>query len=184
MDVYRRYAFSEDGVSPYTAPGTPGGMSLVTGNEHDEDGHVSTDPDNRRRMMDKRLGKVERARALLPSGRRHGDGDAAVGFLGIGMTYGVILEAMERLAASGLPTQFLSPRTLWPMLEETLDFVAGCRRVYVVEHNATAQLAHLLAHQGAEAAKLRSVLKYDGTPLRPGEVVSHVLAREQEAVQT
>lgn len=180
MEVYQRYALTEDGISPWAPAGTPGGLSLVTGNEHDAFGQVTTHPEIRKAMMDKRLQKV--ARAALPPGREAGDPEARIGFLGIGMTYGVILEAMEQLAAQGLKSRFLAPRTLWPMQRQTLEFVAGCERVYVVEHNATAQLAGLLVYAGAPAEKLRHVLKYDGTPFRPGELVAAV-RQEEEVLQ-
>lgn len=184
LDVYRRYELSEDGVSPYTVPGTPGGLWLVTGNEHDEFGLVSTDPDNRVRQMDKRMAKIEAARPNLPVARHYGPRDAEIGFIGTGLTFGVILEAMERLEAQGLRAQYLQPRTLWPMLDETLEFVERCDRVYVVEHNASAQLMHLLIRQGASGRTLRDVLKYDGTPFRPGELVQRVLQKEKKAVHS
>ncbi len=179
--VYQRYAFTDDGVSPYTVPGTPGGMSLVTGNERDEFGRVSTDRINRARMVDKRALKLERALDELPAARRYGDPAAPIGFVGIGAAFGPILEAMEELESRGLTNQFLQPRTVWPVLEETLEFVAQCERVYVVEQNATGQLAKLLVREGAESAKIRNVLRYDGTPLRSGHIVQDVLAQESKS---
>ena len=176
--VYKRYAFTDDGISPYTVPGTPGGLSLVTGNEHDEFGHVSADPINRKRMVDKRQRKMETMVKDLPRAKRFGDLSAPIGFIGIGMAHGVIREAMECLADQGVATQYFQPRTLWPMLNETLDFVARCEHVYVVEYNATAQLAGLLTGKGAEAEKLSNILKYDGTPMQVDEVVDFVLRRE------
>ena len=41
-------------MSPFAPPGTPGGMSLVTGIEHDEFGLVSVDPTNRVKQVQKR----------------------------------------------------------------------------------------------------------------------------------
>ncbi len=179
--VYQRYAFTDDGVSPYTVPGTPGGMSLVTGNERDEFGRVSTDRINRTRMVDKRALKLERALDELPAARRYGDPAAPIGFVGIGAAFGPILEAMEELESRGLTNRFLQPRTVWPVLEETLEFVAQCERVYVVEQNATGQLAKLLVREGADSAKIRNVLRYDGTPMRSGHIVQDVLAQESQS---
>lgn len=178
LPVYKRYLLTDDGVSPYTAPGTPGGLSLVTGNEHDEFGFVTTDPAVRKRMMDKRLGKVAQA-ADLPAARSYGDPKAALGFIGVGMTFGPILEAMQQLEGQGLRAQYHQPRTLWPVQKETLQFIERCQRVYVVELNATGQLAHLLIRHGAQGHKLQSVLKYDGTPMRPREITQSVLQQEE-----
>lgn len=176
MDNYKRYAFSDDGVSPFAAPGTPGGMTLVTGNEHDEWGLVSTDPVNRVRMMDKRQRKLETMKPALPRAVQHGVETAEIGFIGVGMTYGVILEAIDLLEAHGVHAQYHQPRTLFPMLDETPAFTRRCKRIYVVEYSATAQLAKLIVAQGGEAANIESFLKYDGTPMQAEELVSRVLA--------
>ncbi len=175
---YRRYAITEDGISPWALPGTPGGMNLVTGNERNEWGQVSTDPANRVAMMDKRMRKVDAVRSRLPRGRRLGADDAAVGLLGIGMQRGVMAEAVELLAADGVAVAGLQPRTVWPVLDETLEFITGRERVYVVEHNAEGQLTHLLASVGAPHDRLRPILRYDGIPFRPRELAGRILEEE------
>jgi 2-oxoglutarate ferredoxin oxidoreductase subunit alpha len=94
------------------------------------------------------------------------------------MEAGVTAEAAELLATAGLGVQLLQPRTLWPVLEDVVELVETCRRVYVVEHNATGQYAHVLASAGAPLERLESVLRYDGEPFRPGELAERVLERE------
>lgn len=183
LDTYKRYLFTEDGVSPYTIPGTPDGMSLVTGNEHDEYGLVSTDPVNRVRMMDKRQQKMESMLAELPRAGRFGDQSSKVGIVGIGMVFGVILEAMDSLADRGIDTQYFQPRTLWPMLDETIDFVNSCDVVYVVDLNAGAQLAGLLLREGADRSRIRNILHYDGTPIRSDEVVEFIVQDQQQTLR-
>jgi 2-oxoglutarate ferredoxin oxidoreductase subunit alpha len=178
MREYRRYLVTDDGVSPWALPGTPGGMSLVTGNERNEWGHVSTDPRNRVTMLDKRMRKIDLVRGELPSGRRWGDDGAAVGLLGIGMELGVMEEASEVLHDRGLAVAGLQPRTLWPVTDETIDFVRRRDRVYVVEHNAEGQLAHLIASVGAPHDRLRPVLRYDGVPFGPQGLAEQILAAE------
>ena len=180
LDAYKRYELTEDNISPFAAPGTPGGMSLVTGNEHDEWGLVSTDPTNRIKMMDKRMDKIEIAKKELPRARHFGDPEGEIGFIGIGMLFGVIIEAIEMLGNEGFKAQYLQPRTIWPVLDEILEFINKCSRVYVVELNAQAQLAHLLIHQGADSKKLFSILRYDGIPLRPAGLVKRVLQEESQ----
>ena len=175
MDVYKRYQFTDDGVSPFAPPGTPGGMTLVTGNEHDEFGQVSTDPINRKRMMDKRMQKVQTALPELPRAVLHGPDDAEIGFIGVGAAYGVILEAMEILAERGIATQYHQLRTIWPMLDETVAFTHSCRKTYVVEYNATGQLANLIIGQGGDASKIENFIKYDCTPMRAEEIVDRVV---------
>jgi len=178
MPQYRRYEITEDGVSPWALPGTPGGMNLITGNEHDEWGYVTTKPDIRVKMVDKRARKITLAAHLLPRARRFGNPDARVGLLGIGLELGVIQEAEERLAKAGHRFECLQPRTVWPIPEETLEFIGSHDRTYVIEHNASGQLAQLLRSAGAPADKIRSVLRYDGRPFRPAELVDAILQGE------
>jgi 2-oxoglutarate ferredoxin oxidoreductase subunit alpha len=184
MEVYKRYSLANGDVSPYSVPGTPGGLSLVTGNEHDEFGLVSTDPENRIKMMNKRMNKIEKAKKQLPTARHFGNNKSEIGFIGIGMTYGVILEAMELLKDQGVDTQYHQPRTIWPILDETLSFIKKCKRVYVVEHNAVGQLAHLFMHQGANSDKLVKLLKYDGTILKPSELAYNVMIQERNHIKS
>jgi 2-oxoglutarate ferredoxin oxidoreductase subunit alpha len=176
---YRRYLVTDDGVSPWALPGTPGGMSLVTGNEHDEWGKVSTDPANRVRMMQKRLGKIETIRPSLPPAVRFGEPDAPIGLVGIGLEAAVMQAAAGRLAEAGVPVAGFRPRTIHPILDETLEFLDSRERTYVVEHNAEGQLARLLAEAGAPTDRLGGVLRYDGVPFRPGELAERILGLER-----
>jgi 2-oxoglutarate ferredoxin oxidoreductase subunit alpha len=179
LQEYRRYRITDDGLSPWVPVGTVGGQHLVTGNEHDEWGLVSAQPATRIRMVDKRARKLETIRPDLPRGRRGGDASAEVGLIGFGMQSGVMAEAAELLAAAGLPVQLLQPRTLWPVLEDVFEFVSDCRRVYVIEHNATGQYAHVLAGAGIPPERLESILRFDGVPFRPGELTARISEREQ-----
>lgn len=183
LGFYKRYEFTDDNISPFAAPGTPGGLSLVTGNEHNEWGLVSTDPTNRVKMMDKRMGKIEGAKNELPGARNFGDPSAKIGFIGIGSLFGVIQDAMENLKKEGIKTQYLQPRTIWPVLDDILGFIDKCTRVYVVELNAQGQLAHILIHQGADPDKIYNILRYDGIPFRPVDLVRRVLEGESRVVK-
>ena len=179
LDRYRRYEITDDGISPWAPFGTPGAQHLVTGNERDEWGLVSASAANRSRMVEKRARKLDAIRPELPRGHCLGDPGAEVGLLGFGMEAGVIEEAIEQLAAHALPVRALRPLTLWPVLEDVTELVSACRRVYVVEHNATGQYAHVLAASGVPAERLRSVLRYDGVVFRPAELTSRILAAER-----
>jgi 2-oxoglutarate ferredoxin oxidoreductase subunit alpha len=173
LALYQYYQFSEDGISPVVHPGTPGVTSQVTGNEHDEWGHVSVNPVNRVKMMHKRLDKMRRARDDLPLPLYYGDPEARVGFIGFGSTWGPIREAQETLAARGVATYFLQARTLFPVQAQTLGpFLDRVDVAYVVEHNFTGQLAGLIRERLPEHhGKLRSILKYDGSSFRSPEIL-------------
>ncbi len=97
-EEYRRYEITEDGISPWAVPGTREAMNLVTGNERDEWGRVTTEPKLRVRMVDKRSRKIETVRPQLPKAVEWGDSKAPVGILGVGILGGVITEAADRMA--------------------------------------------------------------------------------------
>ena len=175
IKTYKRYAFTDSGVSPFAPPGTPGGMSLVTGNEHDEFGQVSTDPGNRVRMMRKRQSKLHTMRPDLPSAITHGSETADIGLIGVGMTYGVITEALEILDDKGISVQYHQPRTLWPMLDETPEFTHRMGCTIVVEYNLTGQLARLIVAHGGDESHIHSILGFDGVPLRAHDLVQKTI---------
>ncbi len=177
LTEYKAYRFSEDGISPYAPPGTPGVWAEITGNEHDEWGHVSVAVPNRLKMMAKRMGKLERARADLPAGNFFGPEEARVGLIGYGSTIGPIQEAQETLAsARHLSTRLYQPRTIFPVPVPEIDpFLARVDVCYVVEQNYTGQYANLLRESLPwHHAKLRSVRKYDGHSFRSPEIVQAV----------
>ena len=176
IGAMRRYLITDSGISQWATPGTPGGMNLVTGNEHDEWGHVSTEPINRKRMMDKRARKVDEIRDMLPLGITDGDPTARVGVLGVGLEVGPIREASERLADDGTPVSVLVPRTLYPVLDETLAFIRSHDRTYAVEHNRSGQLATLLRSVGAPGERIESILRYNGLPFTARELVDELRA--------
>ena len=57
--LFKRYEFTENGVSPRVIPGVKNGIHHVTGVEHDQTGRPSESTENRQRMMDKRLEKLK-----------------------------------------------------------------------------------------------------------------------------
>lgn len=180
LTQYKVYEQTADGKSAYAPPGTPGIWSEVTGNEHDEWGHVSVNPANRKAMMKKRMEKMVNARGELPSCRLFGPAEAKIGLIGFGSTSGPILEAQGLLQERAIPTRYLQARTVYPVPVHEIDpFLKGVDVAYVVEHNYTGQFARLLRETMPwHHAKLRSVLKYDGYSFRAPQI----LAEMKEAV--
>jgi 2-oxoglutarate/2-oxoacid ferredoxin oxidoreductase subunit alpha len=172
---YKRFAFSEDGVSPRVIPGTEGGMHLAPGSEHNDAGVITEDADNRARMMEKRMHKLEAMRAELPKPNVLGDPKASVAFIAFGANRGPISEAQARLGAQGTNTRFLQLRTLWPFPEEEVkNFVEGASDIFVVENNFTGQLERLIRYVTGPLPQMHAVRKYNGRPFRPIEIIEAV----------
>ncbi|MGP6189128.1 MAG: 2-oxoacid:acceptor oxidoreductase subunit alpha [Vulcanimicrobiaceae bacterium] len=181
-DDYRRFAFSSDGVSPRVIPGVEGGMHLAAGSEHNEAGVITESASNRAQMMEKRMHKLEAMRPELPRARVHGDPRAEIAILGYGANRGPIVEAQDRLAANGVATRFFEFRTLWPFPEDEVQaFIEDAEHVFVVENNYTGQLERLIRYVVGPLERMHAVLKYDGRPFRPFEIIDpierHALVR-------
>lgn len=177
QDFKRFRLDAEKGVSPRTVPGQTDGRYKTTGNEHDQYGYISEDPVNRTQQMDRRLGKFIHIRDELDGADNqtyYGDEEADQGFIGFGSTQGVVEEAVERLNDGGEAVKALNVSELVPFPdEEVRDYVEGLEDVYIVENNATGQFRHHLQRElGAHGEKFISILKYDGDPFRPKEIIS------------
>ncbi|MDX1534440.1 MAG: 2-oxoacid:acceptor oxidoreductase subunit alpha, partial [Thermoplasmata archaeon] len=171
--IFERYALVEDGVSPRPIPSIAGGLYEASSNEHDTMGYTTEDPEIRKAMMAKRMRKLETARPSLPGPVLHGDPAAEIVFLSFGYTTGAIWEAMERLQTDGIATKYVQLRTLWPFpREEVLGLLGGAREILVVEHNYSGQLADLLPSLLKKVLPTRSVTRYDGLLMTPGEIVA------------
>ncbi len=178
---YQRYAMTPDGISPRIIPGTPGIHTYYSNtNEHTQEGYISEEIAVRNAMVEKRVIKrmaLIRQDPELPPPRFLGSPQASIGFIGFGAVYGPIREAMAHLEAQGRPAKFLALRTLWPFpAQEVRRFVRGCRKVYVVEHSAGAQLRGLIQREatGPMPRKLRSILRYDGRPMTRGYILKEM----------
>ncbi|HEV3085592.1 MAG TPA: 2-oxoacid:acceptor oxidoreductase subunit alpha, partial [Candidatus Elarobacter sp.] len=173
---YKRFAFTDDNVSPRVIPGIPGGMHLAPGSEHNDAGVITENAANRSRMMEKRMGKLVTMRPDLPKAVLHGIADADISIIGYGANRGPIAEAVQRLANGGVLTRFLQLRTLWPFPDEDIkEFVRGAQHVFVVENNYTGQLMQLIRAVVGPLDALHGVRKYNGQPFRPIEIIEPVL---------
>jgi 2-oxoglutarate ferredoxin oxidoreductase subunit alpha len=103
---YKRYRFTESGVSPRVLPGHEGTAYVTPSDEHDEQGILISDeytnPPIRKAMMEKRMRKVDGILRDLPAPELYGPADADVTLVGWGSTQGLIREAVTLLAEEGI----------------------------------------------------------------------------------
>jgi len=136
---YKRYALTEDGISPRLYPGQSGHPVNVDSDEHDETGHITEDLRTvRPAMVEKRLNKSAELRGEIapPEGYRLEGAETVL--IGWGSTRGAIRAAVDRLRGSGKAVSALHFTELWPLPGFT--FPSGPKYI-TVEGNATGQLA-------------------------------------------
>lgn len=170
-ELFKRYALSEDGISPRVFPGQKNGIHHVTGVEHDTSGRPSESPINRKEMMDKRHEKLKHVKLSNPIKIDATNEQPDLLIIGMGSTGGTIDEARTRLKAEGITTNHITVRLLNPFpTEELKPYIEKARMVAVVENNSTGQLANLIKLHVGNTEKIENVLKYDGNPFLPSDI--------------
>jgi len=165
---YRRYLFTDDGLSPRGVPGYGEGIVRVDSDEHDEQGLITESFDMRRLMMAKRLKRMHPLReASLPPTPIGAVNDAKTLVVCWGSNRGVVEEALEVIGDDSIAAlHFVQVYPLNPMNLKLLDN----RNVVVIENNATGQFADLLAMETGRQIHHR-ILKATGEPFSVEEIV-------------
>jgi 2-oxoglutarate ferredoxin oxidoreductase subunit alpha len=175
-DGYRRYEFFEDGISLRIPPGHPKAIYSVAGEEHTPEGFIDWEEraDNRVKMMQKRMRKLEVAVSDMKLPQLYGPQDAELTLVCWGSSLGPTLEAMERLNNNGVRTNLLQFIDIHPLdWESVADILANCRRWVSVEGNYSAQLSRWIRmNTGLKPAG--TVTRYDGRPLNPVYIVEQL----------
>ncbi|WP_018248896.1 2-oxoacid:acceptor oxidoreductase subunit alpha [Orenia marismortui] len=170
---YKRYQFTEDGISPLAYPGQiVDDVVLIDSDEHDQKGHIIEDSETRIKMVDKRAKKLEKliAEDLLEP-KYIGPEEIDYLLVGWGSTYGPLLEARELLEDEGNRIGLLSFSDVWPLATSKLIELINnnSAELIVVENNATGQFAKLIRSESGIAANYQ-ILKYDGRPFSGKEI--------------
>ena len=129
LPEYKRYALTDDGISPRALPGSsPKAVYLATGDEHTEEGHITRIQSIVVAMADKRLRKGQIALQEMRPPYREGPAEADVTLVCWGSTRGPVQEAMELLNGEGQHTANLVHFVdLWPFPKTSaLDALAQC----------------------------------------------------------
>ncbi len=173
-DGYKRYAITDTGISPRALPGHPKAVFVACSDEHDEYGHFEDeDLDNRVRMVQKRLRKLEVAVEGMRAPTLYGPEQAEATLVGWGSSYGPVREAVDRFNEGGDKVNFLHFTDVWPFPEDKVrPVLESAKRLVAVEGNATGQFARLLrAYTGIQVDD--EIHRFDGQPFSP----EYVLAR-------
>ncbi|HLC44258.1 MAG: hypothetical protein A2722_01860 [Candidatus Doudnabacteria bacterium RIFCSPHIGHO2_01_FULL_50_11] len=169
---YLRFKVTESGISPRVLPGTAGGIHETNSDEHDEYGYNIEDIPNRNAQMEKRMRKLERARAEIPPPNLYGPKDASLSLVSWGSTKGTILQALEEL--SNVSVNFIHFNYLWPFpTQDAVKMLQSAKQLMVVENNFTGQFDGLI-RQYVGIVPQHHLRKYDGRPFWPHEIVDKV----------
>lgn len=171
--IYKRFQYTETGISPRAFLGTKNAVQWYSGDEHNEMGNINEEPLNRRRMMDKRIGKLELVAREVPADFKfhfYGSEDAENIIVSWGSPKGAILEAIDQLKAEGHNMGYIQVRMLLPFpAAEIKQLLSGKKRIIDIEDNHDAQLGGVVAEQ-IGIKPTHYILKYTGRPMMTTEV--------------
>lgn len=170
ISQYRRYAFTEDGVSPRLYPGQSPHLVGADSDEHDEWGHITENLlEVARPMMKKRMRKIHSLRKAVPQPLSYFLEDAETVFVCWGSVRNALLEALYRLRQDGKKVGCLHFPGVWPLPEISLP---KDKRWIAVEQNMTSQFGTLFACQYGLSMDT-PILRYDGLPMTADWIIEN-----------
>jgi 2-oxoglutarate ferredoxin oxidoreductase subunit alpha len=171
---YKRYLDTASGVSPRALPGHSKAVYSSASDEHDEYGQICEDIVVRNQQNEKRMRKLEAARAEMKAPLRYGPPQAEWTFLTWGSTVGPLRMAMDILNEQGQTANIVQIMDVWPLpVAKVTAALTGVNKLIGVEQNYTGQLSTLVrAYTGIEVDGL--ITKYDGRPMSPEYILSHL----------
>ena len=171
---YKRHRITRSGISPRAFPGQSRALVITDTDEHNEEGHLIEDGPTRTAQVEKRLRKLVSLKQEISPPVLYGPKHAETTLIGWGSTRGAISEAVDILRGEGREINSLHFNDLWPFPgEEVADAMDRAHHSYVVENNATGQLARLIARETGRKAS-GHILKYDGRPFTPAQIAAKV----------
>jgi 2-oxoglutarate/2-oxoacid ferredoxin oxidoreductase subunit alpha len=170
-----------DGIPWRSLPGTGAPAYFTRGSGHNELAQYTERPDDYVKNLDRLGRKFDTARTMVPHPILDGgDPEARVGIIGFGSSHWAIEEARDQLREeTGLRSAYLRLRA-YPFTPDVDEFVRKYDRIYVVEQNRDAQMLSLLLMDGEAqfAARLRSVLHYNGLPIDARSITDEIVRQE------
>jgi 2-oxoglutarate ferredoxin oxidoreductase subunit alpha len=168
---YKRFAFTEDGISPRSKLGLDNGIFWSTGDESDEFGHITEDPQIRIKMMDKRMSRLDLVIKRVPA-------DEQVVSFGVheytiiswGSTKGPILDAISILEKEGINIGFIQIKLIHPFPSDYVkSLLKDAKTIIDIEANHSGQLGKIFKQNISREIDY-FILKYTGRGMTSTEI--------------
>lgn len=184
IEPFPRYKVTADGISPRILPGTKGYFYQANSYEHLEDGYTTESAQERKKQVEKRMKKIETYLANHAQGPTlYGPESADITFVGWGSIKMPMLQALTEFRIKNLEFRinFLHFSHIWPLAKEKVaEQLKKAKRLVLIENNFTGQFGQLLRQETGVEIKDR-LLKYDGRPFYPEEIIEYIAKNTSEA---
>jgi 2-oxoglutarate ferredoxin oxidoreductase subunit alpha len=170
---FKRFELKENvAISPRPPLGTENGIFWNTGDEHDEEGHISEDPTVRIKMMDKRMSKLDLILQEIQDEDKalSYNGNSDIVITSWGSTKGAILDTLDELNKEGIKIKFVQVKLLNPFPQQLLENMLNSAKTIInIEMNYSSQLAKLIK-QNLHRDVDYEIVKYNGRPISCDEL--------------
>lgn len=171
---FKRYELTESGISPRSLPGQKNGIFIGNSDEHNEDSYMDESAENRKNMIDKKFRKLNSLLKEIKEPRLYGKEKADITLVGWGSTKLSVLETMKLLEGK-VSVNFLHFIYAYPLqTKKLLEVLEKAKKTVIIEGNKTAQFAGLIREHTGKKFDYK-ILKYDGRPFYPEEIVESVV---------
>ncbi|MHA2304929.1 MAG: 2-oxoacid:acceptor oxidoreductase subunit alpha [Candidatus Hodarchaeales archaeon] len=172
-DDYKRYEFTESGISPRGVPGYGKGFVRVDSHTHTPSGYITESEELRTKMVNKRLKKLEMiAQNIIPP-TFVGDEEYETLIVAWGSTFLCIEESIRILITEGKKIGLLHFSQVYPIHQMINDYLKKAEKSLIIENNATSHFGKLIKLEiGHEFDE--HVLKYSGYPFSVEEITKRL----------
>ncbi len=168
---YKRFLFTEIGISPRGIPGFGSGKVCADSDEHDESGHITEDQDMRISMVDKRLIKNNSIKAGIIAPKLVGSSNYRTLVICWGSTFNIVNEAVENIGQNDIAVLHFS--WIFPLPDNIHQYFEIASKVIIVENNVSAQFAQLIRLTTGISIE-HKIVKYNGLPFSVEEVEKEI----------
>ena len=152
--LYKRYQ-NESLKRPLPATA----IFTYAGDEHDEVGYITENPEIATKMNNRRMNKLNLIKVELPKPELIGEKEADLTIVSWGSNKGAIIEAINKVKDKKI--NFLSINFLSPFQDEVKAILENAKDLFLIEANYSAQLGSLIREKtGVEIEN--KYLRYDG----------------------
>lgn len=174
---FKRYADVDgDGIPYRTLPGTEHPLAgfFTRGTGHTDAAKYSEDPVVFEKLLNRLSKKWETLKTKVPRAEIQKTA-SSIGIITYGSTVSMMKELHDQLAEKNVTASSMRIKA-FPFGEEVPAFINGHDKIFVLEQNRDGQMKKLLSMEFPELAhKLKSVVKFDGWPVRADHFAQGVL---------
>lgn len=170
---YRRYAITDNGVSPRSVPGQPHGLQVTNSYEHDEFGYATEEADMTIKQVEKRARKLIELEKELPQPYIVGPETADITFVCWGSTLSVMQQLIhEQTTHNTQPTtNCIHIPCIWPFPKlKFIELTSKAKQLVMIEGNHTGQAEQLIRQETGITFEKR-IRRFDGRPFYTEDLI-------------